>query len=280
MKLSLKNLENPRENRERKAFFASDYGKPNLDLYFSWLNEPRTDEITWRKQLLFGAGNGVEEKVGEILKSSGYVDEDYDQREDGRIEFYTHNIDINGYIDFILKDGTPLECKATGSYYNLKQTRESKPRESYVGQLATYMEYLGREKGYLFIASFDGSQTYLFECEKIDDYKYKCGETEVDLNEEWLRWAKLHQNHIVPEELPDIWEYEYKYDVDEIDWHNVSDNKISKARNNREVLGDYQVHYSDWKTKIREMQEAEEKYTPKEIVKIHKHTKGYTTDEW
>lgn len=277
MNLSLRKLETTTSDRERKAFYASDYGKSNLDLYFSWMNEPRTNPITWRKELLFGAGEGVEMRFLDILKHNGLVDEDYDQRKDGRIELYTHNIDINGYIDVILKDGTPLEVKATGSYYNLKQTKAGKPRKSYVGQLGTYMEYLGVDKGYLFIASLDGNSTYLIKCEKVDDYTYQCGDTTVNLSKEWLRWAKLHMNHIVPEEMPDIWEYRFKYDINELDWSSLSNAKISAARNNKYVLGDHQVHYSPWRDKIRDMQEEKEGYSPTEIVRIHKLTKGYTT---
>ena len=277
MNLSLRELKTKRENRERKAFYASDYGKSNLDLYFSWSNEPRTNPITWEKELLFGAGNGVEEAFVNTLKDNELVEKDYDQREYGRIELYTHNIDINGYIDVLLKDGTPVECKATGSYYNLKNTRNGDPRESYVGQLGTYMEDKGVDIGYLFIASLDGSETHLLECHKIDDYTYKCGKTTVNLSTEWLRWAKLHQNHIVPEEMPDIGEYQYKYDVEDIDWKEISKGKISKARNNRVILGDYQVHYSPWKNKIIEMQGTEAEYTSEELIKIHKATKGYTT---
>jgi hypothetical protein len=276
MKLSLKNLKTTSEDRERKAFYASDYGKSNLDLYFSWMNEPRTNPIKWKKELLFGSGNGVEENFLNILKHNGYVQEDYDQREHGRVEMYTHNIDINGYVDVILKDGTPMEIKASGSYYNLKNTRNNTPRESYVGQLATYMEYLGKDKGYLFVASLDGSQAYLIECKKTDDYIYQCGETSVNLSTEWLRWAKLHQNHIIPEEMPDIWEYRYKDDVDEIDWRGQTSSNISKARNNHIVLGDYQVHYSPWKDKIRKLQGDTKEYTEKEIMKIISKTKGYT----
>lgn len=276
MNLSLKEFRTNNESRERKAFYASDYGKSNLDLYFSWIDEPRTDEIEWRNKLLFGSGNGLEEALKDVLVDSGYLDPDYDQREHGRVELYTHNIDINGYIDFILKDGTPLECKSTGSYYNLKKCGQGDVRDSYVGQLATYMEYLGKEKGYLFIASLDGSTTILKECNKIEDYTYKCGKTTVNLSDEWLRWAKLHQNHIVPEELPDIWEYRYKYDIDKIDWKTIPSGKISKARNNREVLGDYQVHYSDWKSKIIELQDETEEYKPSEIARIQAYTKGYT----
>ena len=72
-------------------------------------------------------------------------------------------------------------------------------------------------------------------------------------------------------------EYHYKTPVHEIDWHKVSKDKISKARNNQAVIGDFQLLYSAYKDLWIEKQGATLGYTPDELAYIRDVTTGYTT---
>lgn len=265
--------------REKKAFWPSDFGRPSLDLYFKFKGEPETNPPAWHDTLKWGAGRGVEDAILDIFKGSGLVNEDYDQKEHGRIEIVREGVQINGYIDARLKDGTPVEVKSinNANRWDVLKYERGMPRENYVGQLSIYLDALGLDKGHLFVSSIDGLHRFWFDCVRIGERKFKCGETIVDLDAEYKRWAKLYNEHIEPGVMPDIWEYRYKIPVQEIDWSTRSKTEISKARNNTKVLGDFQVVYSPYKDKIVELQGAKLGYDADEIKLIHEATKGYTT---
>jgi hypothetical protein len=66
--------------------------------------------------------------------------------------------------------------------------------------------------------------------------------------------------------------------IEEIDWAKISKSNITKARNNRKVIGDHPfwVHYSPYKNLILEKEGVTPGYTDKEIEKIKELTKGYS----
>lgn len=266
------------EDREKKAFYASDVFKPVLDLYFAFTGEAKTNPASWYDTLKWGAGKGVEEALLKVLKDSGVVPEDYDQKTHGRIEIEREGVKINGYIDAKTKSGLPIEIKSINNKnsFDIRKYEEGKPRENYVGQLAVYMDSLAVDTGYLFVASIDGLNRFLFECKKIGDRKYKCGDVEVDLDKEYKKWANLMNNHILKKELPDVFEYRYKHNIEEIDWKKVSAGDISKARNGKKVIGDFNVSFSPWKDKIVELQGETLGYTPEETNRIKELTKGFS----
>ncbi len=251
------------DRKEKKAFYASDFGKPLLDVYFAFKLVDPTNPLKWNDILKFGAGKGVEESMLKILKDSGFVDENYDQKEHGRIEIEREGVRINGYIDAKTKDGLPIEIKSINNknQFDIKKYEDGKPRENYVGQLAIYMDALSVDIGYLLVSSIDGLNYFLFECKKIGERKYKCKDTEVDLNKEYLRWAKLYRGNVEKSITPQPTEYIYKHDVSTLDWSKVSKTAISKARNGHAVVGDFQVSYSPYKDKIIKMQGATLGYT-------------------
>lgn len=266
------------EKREKNAFYASDYGKPLLDLYFKFKGVEETNPPKWHDTLKWGAGNGVEKAILDIFKGSGLVNEDYDQKEHGRIEIQREGVQINGYIDARLKSGVPVEVKSinNANKWDVLKYERSQPRENYVGQLSIYMDALGLDVGHLFVSSIDGLNRFWFDC-KRDGLKFVCGETKVDLEAEYKRWADLYNNHISKDVLPDIWEYRYKIPVEEVDWRSLSKTDISKARNGTKVIGDFQISYSPWKDLIIEMQGETLGYSAKELAYINEVTKGYTT---
>ena len=157
------------EPRTRTAFYASDFLKPNLDLYFTFTGEPKTNPPVWTDTLKWGAGVGVEAKMVEILKMNGIVQEDYDQKEHGRIDMEREGIKIHGYIDVRSINGTPIEVKSVNNKnaYDVKKYTDGYPRENYVGQLSIYLDATGEERGYLFVATVDGLSTFWLECKKI-----------------------------------------------------------------------------------------------------------------
>ena len=276
--MKLSDFKLKQEKREKKAFYSSDFGKPILDLYFGFKGIVPTNPTEWYQTMKFGAGKGVEESMLKVLKDSGFVAEDYDQKTHGRIEIEREGVRINGYIDAITKDGLPIEIKSINNknQFDIAKYEDGKPRENYVGQLAIYMDALGVDTGYLLVSSIDGLNYFLFECKKIGERKYKCKDTEVDLDKEYKRWSKLYSGNIEKDIEPKATEYLYKYDINTIDWNKLSKTAISKARNNHAVVGDFQITYSPWADKIIEMQGTQRGYTEDEIKFIKEKTKGFS----
>ena len=281
----LKKLKLNFEDRPKKAFYAGDYGKSALDLYFAFTGEPKTNPPLWSDTLKWGAGRGVEEQMGMILKDSGIVDPAYDQKTHGRVEFEREGIVIHGYIDFIslvislIGNPFPIECKSinNANKYDVFKYQSGYPRESYVGQIATYMEFLNVDEGALFVASIDGLNTFWLPVKRLKSGKYKCGKLTIDIHHEYRRWSQLYTHCVLPRKLPDIWEATYKYDVSTLDWKAQSQNAIKKARNGDAVIGDWRVQFSPWKDKILELQGVTPGYTNKELKIILEKTDGYTT---
>lgn len=278
-KFGLKDLTIKHAVRVKTAFYASDFGKADLDLYFSFVGEPQTNPAQWPDTLKWGAGNGVEASLLQILKDSGIVDEHYNQRKHGRIDIERAGIKIHGYMDAVTKWGVPIEIKSIDNknFYGIGEYAKGKPREGYVGQLGIYMDALGVDVGYLFVSSIDGYNYFLFKAVRLKNNRIKCGKVTVDLNAFYARCNRLYNDHIVPRTMPDIWQYVYKHPVDKIDWANVSKSDISKARTNKKVIGDWQVQWSSWKNRIVALQKTKLGYSNKELAYILKATKGYSS---
>jgi len=269
------------ETKEKTAFYASDTGKSLLDLYFGFRGVAPTNPPAWYDTLKWGAGVGVEDAVVKIFKSNGLVDEDYDQKVHGRIDIEREGIQIHGYIDAKLKDGTPVEVKSinNANKFDIQKYEAGRPRENYIGQLAVYMDALSMDRGNLFVSSIDGLHRFWFDA-KREGRVVTCGETVVDLDKIYKRWADLYNNHVLKESPPDIWEYIYKIPVQEIDWKAQSVSAISKARNNTAVIGNkdsWMITYSPWKDLIIKLQGETLGYTPDELEFIKTATKGFSS---
>lgn len=277
----LEKLITKNRSQERHGIHASDFGKPSLDLYFRMIGEEQTNPPQWYEKLKWGAGLGVEKELLQVLKDSGIVPEVYEQDIHGVVEkeidgvLFTGHMDGNTSID---QTGIPIEVKSINNKnaWDIRKYEENNPRENYVGQLSMYMYLTGSKTGYLFVASVDGLNRFFFQCDEIGGGKYKCGNTVVDIGSEIKRLVKLYKENVVPRIMPDIWQYRYKRPVDEIDWSKESKDKISKARNNKAVIGDWEVQYSGWKDKIVELQGDCLGYSLEELEKIKEKTKNYT----
>ncbi len=272
------------EDKVKTNFYASDYGKPAFELYFGLKGVEKTNPAKWYDMLKWGAGSGAETYMVKALQSAGYVDENYDQDYDGRIEFEVEGIKVSGYIDGLMmesKGGYPVEIKTinNANAWDIMKYQNDNPRENYVGQLATYMWAKNKDKGYLFVCSIDGLHRFWFECVRTAPGEYKCGNTVVNLNNEFKRWSNIWKVVQTTDELPISYlnEYKYKIPVEEIVWENVSASDISKARNGKKVIGDYQVSYSDWKDLLIKLQGSTLGYDARELEIIKNKTSGYTT---
>lgn len=266
------------ESKPKTAFYASDVLRPSWELYNAWVGVEKTNPTKWYDTLKMGAGNGVEAAMLKVLKDSGIVEQDYDQNVQGKINYTRDEIEIHGRVDAITKDGIPIEIKSINNKNNwdIGAYRDNYPRDNYVGQLSIYMDALGVNTGYLFVSSIDGLNRFWFKCVRTGD-KFTCGNTVFELDKEIARWKKLYDEHVVPKIEPDVFEYRYKYPVDEIDWTKLSAAKITGARMNRAVVGDYQVSWSGWKDLWVKKQGQTLGYSAEELVKILDKTKGYTS---
>ena len=258
-----------REQREKTCFYASDFYKADLDLYFSLTKEPVTNEMKWDDTIRMEAGNGVETALVKVLKDSGFVDETYEQQ---KISIVREGVEIHGKIDAILKTGEPVEIKSINNknVYDILNYNQGKPKENYVGQLAIYMDALGKDTGYLFAVSLDGLNKFLMPCYKTAEGKYRCGTVEVDIYAEYKRWAKLWNENIVPKTMPDAFQYIYKPDIEKIDWKKVLLAKRRAAVNDGVVVGsDWHITYSPWADKIVRLQgHSQRGYTDAEKARI------------
>lgn len=261
----------------KNNFSASDFGKSDLDLWLALKNVPQTNPPKWYETLKFGAGKGVEMQMLQILKDSGIVSPDYVQETNGRVDMERNGLKVTGYIDAITLLNNPIEIKSINNKnsYDIQRYENNFPKENYVGQLSVYQDFLGSEKGGLFVASVDGLSTFYFENRQVSKGVYKCGNVTVDLNAEYERWARIW-SLFKKDEMPDLFQYRYKTPLDKIDWKNVSADKIAKARNNRAVIGDWQITWSPWKDYIIKLQGDTLGYTDKELEIIKEATKGYT----
>lgn len=270
--------EEARERGPKQTFYASDFQKPALDIYFSFTGEPQTNPPKWSDTLKWGAGLGAEAQMLLILKQNKIVRDDYDQNEE-RIEIEREGITISGRPDALIRGfNYPIEIKTINNKnsFDIKKYREGYPRENYVGQLGIYMDALGVNEGYLFVASIDGLDYFWMKATRDENNVIRCNNVSVDLNAEYKRWASVYEA-FKNEEPPNIWEYRYKYPIQEIDWKKISKGRISKARTGKAVIGDWQVQYSPWKNKIVEMQGDTLGYSDKEMAEIIALTKNYTS---
>jgi hypothetical protein len=109
-------------------------------------------------------------------------------------------------------------------------------------------------------------------------YHFICPDNEVEINleEVFKRFEKIWVENILPKKEPEI-EFRYKYDIESINWEEVPASTVSKARNNKAVIGDWPVKYSDFKDLIIKKQGTVAGYTPEELNRIRELTAGYST---
>jgi hypothetical protein len=292
-------LKHSEEKKKKENFWASDYGKLGIDILLALKDEPKTDISDWTSYLRMSAGKGVELQMLDILKENGNVAQEYTQ--DGEsFKIERNEVPISMKFDALGKqsilevaeaidtktieigEGEPIEVKTINNKnsFDISKYQNNTPRESYVGQLAIYMDALQKEKGHLFIASIDGLNCFWFVVSKIKEGIYQAGNVTVDLNKEYERWKKIWElkDKEIPAEL--IWEEKYKIPIEEIDWTKLSVSAIGDVRNGRKVVGTenkWKIDYSPYKTKILQMQGVTLGYTNEELEIIKAKTAGFSS---
>ena len=294
------------EKRERKGINASDYGSLGINVILALKGEEVTNPDEWNDTLRMAAGKGVELQMIKILKENEVVEQDFDQEKEPTTEIERLGVPIRMRFDAVVKkggatlktndltlpetheitlgEGEPIEIKSinNANSFDIAKYSDNKPRENYVGQLAIYMDALGKDTGHLFVSAINGLNFFWFVCKKIEEGKYQCGDTVVDLNKEYARFAEIWKAKDKPlAELTDYWDEEkYKIPLEEIDWTQLSVSKIGDVRNGRFVVGSenkWKIDYSQWKNLILKMQGVEAGYSDEELAIIRVKTAGFSS---
>jgi len=279
MKLSLKIQDwlnsQEQEKKEKTSFWATEAETPVFDLYHKWIGTEVTNEISAEKTMMFNAAKMMELSLVETLDNMGLLKMPEDEQ--WRIEGEREGVPVSGYVDAVFKDGSPLEIKSFYGYYQIADLKAGKPKESYLKQLAIYMDFMDADKGVLIYIERGTGEMFEFILERVEGLKFRCNDIEFDLSDTYKRWARLYKNNIIPGVEPKS-EYRYKIPIEEIDWKTISNADISKARNGRKVISDHwSVQYSPYKDLIIEREGTGLGYTKEELAKIKELTKGYST---
>jgi hypothetical protein len=296
LKIQVRNyLLKEREARSKKkdAFWPSETEGNIFDIYHGFKGTLPTNPMTVETQFALGMRKKLEEAVVEIfgkmnilVSPASYTNREgvlIEKPDQHRVEITRMGIKINGYMDAIVRDDgkeVPVEIKTSYGSYSKNDLLAGHPKVAYLKQLAIYMDSLGVNLGYLFVVNFERDliidDVYQFPLVKIGDI-FKCGDIEFNLEKDvYARWKMIWDTYIVPDIEP-VSEYRYKYDVKTIDWKRLPASRIANARNNKAVIGDWQILYSSYKDLLIQKEGTEPGYDENELEYIKKCTSGYTT---
>ena len=267
-------LEKPRERDKKKdTFWASESETMLFEIYHRWKGTEATNPIRAEAQVLMNAGKMMEEALVEQWTAAGMVQKHEDQI---RIRMDRLGVPISGYIDALHVDGYPIEVKTFYGYYQIKELEKGKARESYLKQLAIYMDALNQDKGKLFYMERGNGRMFEFTLHRVNEKEFLCGDIGFNLHKTYERWQDLYTNHILPSQEPEP-DYLYKIPPSQVDWSNVSKADIKKARANQKVIGDHAwaVNYSGYKDLILQRQGVEPGYTIEELLEVKKYSEAF-----
>lgn len=301
-----------RKNK-RDSFWCTESETNFFDLYHKFKGTKETNPMTVEDAFGLGMRKKLEDAVVDNFKEMGiWIDPTpYEDREGNmieepdqhRVDMERNGVRITGYMDAIIKEktkfsnevidnleievGIPVEIKTSYGLYQKKELQKGLPKLSYLKQLAQYMDFLSVKKGHLFQVHFEKDliidDIYQFTLVRDGDI-FKCGIQEFNINDVYNRYKEVWDKYISKDIEPES-EFTYKYDLDSIDWKTISKTQISGARNNKAVIGDWQVKYSSYKDlivkkeakKYNKLKDQYLGYDDEELQKINEATKGYTT---
>ena len=267
-------LEKPSERDKMKdTFWASESETMLFEIYHRWRGTKATNPIRAEAQILMNAGKMMEEALVEQWAAAGMVQKHEDQI---RIRMDRLGVPISGYIDALHVDGYPIEVKTFYGYYQIKELEKGKARESYLKQLAIYMDALNQDKGKLFYMERGNGRMFEFTLHRINEKEFLCGDIGFNLHKTYERWQDLYTNHILPSQEPEP-DYLYKIPPSQVDWSKVSKTDVKKARANQKVIGDHAwaVNYSGYKDLILQRQGVEPGYTIEELLEVKKYSEAF-----
>tara|TARA_Y100000593_G_scaffold49298_1_gene92900 strand:+ start:1425 stop:2261 length:837 start_codon:yes stop_codon:yes gene_type:complete len=267
-------LEKPRERDKKKdTFWASESETMLFEIYHRWKGTEATNPIRAEAQVLMNAGKMMEEALVEQWTAAGMVQKHEDQI---RIRMDRLGVPISGYIDALHVDGYPIEVKTFYGYHQIKELEKGKARESYLKQLAIYMDALNQDKGKLFYMERGNGRMFEFTLHRVNEKEFLCGDIGFNLHKTYERWQDLYTNYILPSQEPEP-DYLYKIPPSQVDWSKVPKADIKKARANQKVIGDHAwaVNYSGYKDLILQRQGVEPGYTIEELLEVKKYSEAF-----
>lgn len=268
--------------KKKTSFWASETEIMSFDIYHRWMATPPTNPISPEKLTMLQMRKLTEEAVVNLLKRSGKLIERLANDERCFFEWGEHKVPISGYPDAGIrldKEEILIEIKTYYGGMQHSKIRRGNVKPSYLKQLAIYMYYFKIKRGILLLINQGTGERFEYDLyQQENPYHFICSdnEMEIDLEKVFKRFEKIWIENIKPQKEPAI-EYQYKYDIEKINWDETPASAISKARNNTAVIGDWQVKYSDFKNMIIEKQNTCLGYSDKEIARIKELTAGYST---
>ena len=254
-----------------------------VDIFHRWIGTEPTNPITEEKLMMLKMRKLTEEAIVYYLKRSGKLIEKLSNEERCFFEWGKHKTPISGYPDAGIKLGNEsvlVEVKTYYGGYQHSQIRIGKIKLSYLKQLAIYMYYFKIKRGLLLMVNQGTGERFEYDLYQKgnNEYHFICPDNAIEfsLKEVFARFEKIWVKNIKTKKEPKI-EDLYKDDIEKINWDEMPSSVISKARNNKAVVGSWRVKYSDFKDMIVEKQGVELGYSDKEIKRIKELTAGYST---
>lgn len=277
--------EQEQEEKEKTSWWATDTEKDVFDLYHAWIGTPPTNPITPEDSLGLATRKLFELALINQLRKANLIVEP-PAGEQHRVDMMRHtkygDIHITGYMDGIIKypDPQPIEVKTAYGNYNKTELDAGKPKTSYLKQLAIYMDFMQVNIGQLFVALFDElrvSDIYQFTLVREGDI-FKCNGVTFSLQEIYDRFGYIQKTYIEPriEPMP---EHRYKIPIVDINWTQIPKYKITDARMNRAVIGDWHPKYSPYKDLWIKKEGSTIGYSDEELAQIRKLTAGFTNNK-
>lgn len=289
--------EGEERRHEKVSFYPTESETSAFEIYHRFKGTLETNPMDVKTRFGLGMRKKLEEAAisffdgMEILKEpepytnlAGKYIEKPDQH---RVDMEKNGVRITGYMDgvilekqsVIVTNDVPIEIKTSYGKYQQDELLAGKPKMSYLKQLAIYMDSIDAEKGYLFQVHFERDliidDIYQFTIIKTGDKTYQCNGIIIDLNIVYARYKEIWDKYIQTDTEP-VCEFRYKYPLEEINWRELYQSQISGARNNKAVIGDWQVKYSSYKNLIIEKEGSTIGYSDQEIEYILSQTRGYT----
>lgn len=269
--------------KKKTSFWASESETMAFDIYHRWMETPPTNPITEEKLMMLKMRKLTEDAVVFYIQKTGQIIERFTNQERVFFEWGKHKVPISGYPDIGVKDGSEEIIVEVKTYYGGKQhseIRNGHVKESYLKQLAIYLYHHKIKHGILILINQGTGERFEFDLYNVEgnEYHFICPDNEIEINLEdtFKRWEKIWVENILKKKEPAI-EYQYKYDIEKIDWNSIPKSKIQNARSNKAVIGDWQVLYSDFKNLIVERQNTCLGYSSEELKRIKELTSGYST---
>lgn len=271
-----------RTTKPKTSFWASESESMAFDIYHKWMGTEPTNPMGGETVAMLMMRKMTELAITSLLRKSSILVKRFSNEERVYFKWGKHKIPVSGYPDagvYIDGEVALVEIKTYYGQHNHIEVTAGRVRLGYLKQLAIYMFYFKVKHGILLMVNQGTGEMTEFDLyqKDSDPLHFFCPDNEIEftLKDTFERWEKIYAENILPKKEPAI-EYQYKYDIYSLDWSKVSTTDISKARNGKKVLGDWQVKYSEYKDLIISRQGTTPGYSNEELDYIRKVTTGYS----